>query len=428
MTAGNVIAATNAIPLAVESARENVTAGKRITPGWAAVFVSAIALMFGPSTLVTVIFGVFAAGVVAQTGWSHSTVAYGSSIISLVVLITAPLHGFLADRYGGRRLVLIFTPLFGACLIALNLAVQSVNAFYVACAALAFTGLGLWPLSHMKVVSAWFDRRLGIALGITNVGIGIGAAVYPILFGIGYQMIGWTGVYSVLGLILLLVIWPATWRWLREAPASVPTHAPIARSSSPSDLRAAARLRPFWIGIAVFFTLGCINAALLVHGIAIMKSNGVAPDTALQLQALLGACAIVARLGAGWLLDRMSVRAVGAMMFCGAAAAIGIMSSGVAGPLAPLSACLAGLVFGAEFDVLGVLIRRHLGHRVFGRVYGVTFAFFHLGGAVGAASLAYAFARTQSFGTGLLALVLACLVCVALFLSIGRDPHQVRTD
>lgn len=404
---------------------ERVIENGRVTPGWAATFACAIALMFGPSTLVTAIFGVFAAGVEAQTGWSHSNVAYGSTIISLVVLVTSPLQGFLADRFGGRRLVLICTPLFGACLISLNFAVESIDAFYVACACLALTGMGLWPLSHMKVVAAWFDRRLGIALGITNVGIGVGAAIYPILFGIGYRSIGWTGVYTILGCILLLVMWPVTWRWLREAPAPKPQIAGPRSEFGPPTLRAALRVRIFWISIASFFTLGCINAALLVHGIAIMKSNGVAPDTAFQLQALLGLCAIVARLGTGWLLDRLSVRTVGVAMFCAAAAAFGIMSSEWALPLAPLAACLAGLVFGAEFDVLGVLIRRHLGNRVFGRVYGVTFAAFHLGGASGAASLAYILARTHQFDAGLQVLIAASVGCVLLFLAVGRDPQKI---
>ncbi len=425
--ATRIVAAAPGI-LSESAVPEQVIVNGRITPGWAAAFVSAIALMFGPSTLVTAIFGVFAAGVEAQTGWSHSDVAYGSSIISLVVLVTSPLQGFLADRFGGRRLVLVCTPLFGACLIALNFAVESIGAFYLACAGLALTGLGLWPLSHMKVVAAWFDRRLGIALGITNVGIGIGAAIYPILFGIGYRSIGWTGVYTLLGLILLLVIWPATWRWLREAPAPEPLLAGSRSSFGPPTLRAALRFRAFWIGVAIFFTLGCINAALLVHGIAIMKSNGVAPDAAFRLQALLGMCAIVARLGTGWLLDRASVRTVGVVMFCAAAASFGIMSSGLALTLAPLAACLAGLVFGAEFDVLGVLIRRHLGNQVFGRVYGITFAAFHLGGAFGAASLAYTLARTHRFDAGVQTLLAASIGCVLLFMLVGRDPHPAKEN
>ncbi len=424
MTSASV-AAMPTIPVA-EGAAEQVLENGRVAPGWAAAFVSAIALMFGPSTLVTAIFGVFAAGVEAQTGWSHSDVAYGSTIISLIVLVTSPLQGFLADRFGGRRLVLICTPLFGLCLIALNFAIQSIDAFYLACAGLALTGFGLWPLSHMKVVAAWFDRRLGIALGITNVGIGIGAAIYPILFGIGYRSIGWTGVYTILGLILLVVIWPMSWRWLREAPATEPLRAGPGDVFGPPTLRAALHFRAFWIGIAIFFTLGCINAALLVHGIAIMKSNGVAPDAAFRLQALLGMCAIVARLGTGWLLDRASVRTIGALMFCAAVTSFSIMSSGLALTLAPLAACLAGLVFGAEFDVLGVLIRRHLGNQVFGRVYGITFAAFHLGGAFGSASLAYTLARTHRFDTGLQMLLAASIGCVLLFLMVGRDPYQIR--
>ncbi len=422
MTTLNVGSQSDCGVIASASAGERVTSGGKVTPGWAATFVGAFALMFGPSTLVTAIFGVFAAGVEAQTGWSHSAVSYASSIISLMVLVTSPLQGVLADRFGGRRVVLTFVPLFGLALLALNFAVLSLTAFYICCAALALTGMGLWPLAYMKVVAAWFDRRLGIAMGIVNVGIGVGATLYPILFGFGYRTIGWTGVYTVLGVFVLLIVWPANWRWLREAPPSVVSIDPLASASGSTSLRTVLRSRVLWIGIAMFFTLGCINAALLVHGIAIMKSRGVTLEVALQLQALLGGCAVVARLGAGWLLDRMSVRSVGTMMFCAAAVSFGITSSELGSSLAPVAACLAGLVFGAEFDLLGVLIRRHLGNAVFGRVYGVTFAFFHLGGAFGAASLSYLLAQTHSFVSGLQVLILASLVCVVLVLAIGRDP------
>lgn len=396
----------------------------RFSPRWSTAFVSSFALMFGPSTLVTATFGVLASGLERQTGWTHSAVTYGSTIISIIILLTSPLQGFLADRFGGRRLVLVSMPCFAAALIALNFATASLSTFYLACAGLAITGIGLWPLSHMKVVAGWFDERVGLALGVANTGIGIGSAIYPVLLGSAFVAIGWGTTYAVMGLITLLLVWPVVWFFLRE-----PLHNPSLRSAprivgEASSLAEAAARPVFWIAIVLFFTLGVINAALLVHGIAIMKASGISPTTALRIQSLLGVCAIIARLGAGWLLDRVSVKVVAAAMFAAAAIAFSIYASPFARSYAVVAACLVGLVFGAEFDVLGVLIRRHLGNRVFGRAYGVTFAGFHLGGATGSAGFAIVLARTGSFLGGLEALIVACIVCTLFSMLIKRDPPR----
>ena len=79
-------------------------------------------------------------------------------------------------------------------------------------------------------------------------------------------------------------------------------------------------------------------------------------------------------------------------------------------------------MIGAEFDLLGVLIRRFFGPALFGRAYGTVFSAFQLGGAASSAGLAFLLARSGSFLPGLEGLLAASLVCAALFFLIGPDP------
>ena len=39
---------------------------------------------------------------------------------------------------------------------------------------LPLLAIGLWPMGYLRIVSGWFERKLGLALGIANAGIGIG--------------------------------------------------------------------------------------------------------------------------------------------------------------------------------------------------------------------------------------------------------------
>ena len=408
--------------IAPAPAAERVWSNGGIAAGWKAVIVGFFGLMLGPPALLTTSFGVLAAGLEAETGWAHSAVAYGSTLISLVVLVTAPLQGYLADRLGGRRLVLLSLPAFGAAMLLFHFATGSIRTFYALCVVAAVAGMGLWAGPYMKVVSRWFDRHLGLALGIMTTGLGISGALIPLLFGRAYGLLGWGGTYAAAGFLILLVVWPATWWWLRE-PAAVRTDPRSDTAKVPTS--ALLRYRVFPIGLIAFLVLGSVNAAVLVHGVAILKGGGLAAAAALKLHALVGIGAIVGRLGTGWLLDRLAVRAAGCGMFAFAAAYFLILhNAGTMSGLTAVAVLCGGLVVGAEFDVLGVLIRRHMSPALFGRAFGFTFAAFHLGGAIGSAGLALLLARTGSFAIALTILATVSLLCGGLFLLVGPDPRD----
>lgn len=408
---------------------EKLFVNGRLSNGWATVFVGALALMFGPSSILTTTFAVFAAGLKAKTQWDHSSIAYASTLISLVVLISSPVQGFLADRFGGRRIVLWSIPLFGAAVIGLAHATGSIAQFYLFCLLATAFGIGLWPAPLMKVASGWFSQRVGIAFAIMISGAGLSTAALPILLGWSFEHLGWSTSYTAMGIMLLVVVWPVTFLWLREAGTPAPPRGgPAAKGPSRQALRAALRHRSFWLAAVTFLVFGSVSAAVLVHGIAIFTDAGVPAASALRIQALVGVSALVARIVTGWVLDHAQVRVVGTTVFAVATLYFLLASSELTVPLAMVAAMCGGLVIGAEFDILGVLIRRHLGIEVFGRAYGIIFAGFHLGGACGSGGLAFILHRTGSFDTGIYLLLAASVSGAILFCFIQKDPRPTGLE
>ena len=303
--------------------------GGRLSRSWKAVLAGGLAMMWGPSAILASTFGVFSAGLEGKTGWSHSAVAYAATMMSLMAMCSSPLQGFVSDRLGGRRFVLISMPLFGLGLMALQFATQSLKTFYIAMALITVAGLGIWPVAYMKVVVGWFEKRVGIAVGVVMAGLGVATLLFPVLFGWGFRTIGWSGTYFAVGAFVLLVVWPVCIFWLREGQPS-PSRS-VVTSVSPS-FSAVARSKVFWVTVVLFFALGLINSTLLVHGIAIMKSSGLPLKSALAIQSFVGVGVVVGRLATGWLLDRSPVRIMGVVMFLMSAMAFLILSSALAAP------------------------------------------------------------------------------------------------
>ena len=118
---------------------------------------------------------------VREFGWSRTMVTSGNAISKLIV---GPLFGFAAgwivDRFGPRRLMMAGILMAGGALVGLG-AVSAAWMFYFF---YFFNALGYvcgGPLPSQVLLSRWFDRTRGKAMGIAYLGIGIGGAIVPLL-------------------------------------------------------------------------------------------------------------------------------------------------------------------------------------------------------------------------------------------------------
>ncbi len=383
-------------------------------PGNRTTAASAVGLAFGPSTALVFGFGVFIAPLSTAFGWTRPAIAFGSTIIALMAMVVAPLQGYLIDRFGSRPVVLVSVPLFAAGLFAMPYMPGDIRFFYAACMLLPLLGLGLWSSSYLRAVSTWYDRHLGLAIGLANGGIGIGAALVPVIATALMQGGDWGRAYVGLGLIALLVTWPLNFLFFREAAkAAVPVG--TVGHGSPGDMTFAeiVRTRSFKLLLVAFVTLGFVNVGLIVNQVPLLIDGGISPARAATAQATLGFAILIGRFLCGILLDRVPAPLLMTVVSLGGVLACLLYVGGVSDAALIISPILIGGVIGAEFDVLSYMIKKYYGIASFGRAYGVVFAIFQLGAAAGATVLPLSVSHAGGYGPGLLAFALSLAISAA---------------
>jgi MFS family permease len=400
----------------VPDSRQTVRSGLWTT------FASVVGLTFGPSAIAVLGFGVFVRPLEAEFGWTRTQVSLASVIISWMIVLVSPLQGILIDRFGARPVVLCSIPAFAAGIAALYVLPNNLAVFYLMWVIIPVLAVGLWPLAYLKAVSTWFDRRLGLAIGIANAGIGIGSALVPLIAGTLIATYGWRSGYLGLAIIALAVTWPVSWLFLREQHAVGDARKPGAGQAPPLfgiPFKAAARTRTFWLLAGAYFLLGVINTALITQQIPMLIDSGLTPQAAAVVQSVFGIAMMVGRLGTGYVIDRVFAPWVMIVVSLGAAIACAMYGIGVTGGMVFVSACLIGLVVGAEFDVLAFMIKRYFGIVAYGRLYGVIFAVFQFGAGIGAAALPISRGQFGSYTPGLYAFGIVLVLAAAVFSRLG---------
>jgi len=154
---------------------------------------------------------------VQQFGWTRAQVTSGNALSRLVV---GPMFGFLAgwvvDRIGPRRLMLVGIVMAGAALIGLGW-ISSLGMFYFFYFLNALGYVSGGPLPNQVLLTQWFDRSRGKAMGFAYLGIGIGGATVPWISHTLVQHFGWQTALRILGLSIVVVSFPMA-LLLKEAP------------------------------------------------------------------------------------------------------------------------------------------------------------------------------------------------------------------
>ena len=141
---------------------------------------------------------------VQELGWSRQQVTSGNAYSKIAIAIA---FGFIAgrmvDRFGPRRLMLGGIVMAGLALVGLSYA-TTMGAFYLF---YAFNALGYvcgGPLPNQVLLSRWFDKGRGKAMGIAYLGIGVGGALVPLLAYNLTQTLGWRGALWWLGVLMIV--------------------------------------------------------------------------------------------------------------------------------------------------------------------------------------------------------------------------------
>jgi MFS family permease len=382
-----------------------------------------IAVSFG--SLVIFTFGVFMKPLTGQFGWSRTQVSLAFTLTAMTVAVFSPFIGRMVDRLGARRVLLPCVAVYGVAFCCLSL-VNTLPGFYALYVLLGVVGNGTTQLCYARVISAWFDRRRGIALATMMAGVGAGAIAIPPLTTWLISAYGLHAAYLLLGgSIFVLGLVPAG-LWLRETPPA------LNNANAPSQTRAAGvagmrggeavRTPVFWLLLAGFFLFSVSVNGSVAHLIPLLTDRGIVAETAALAASILGVLTLCGRLLTGVLLDRFFGSRVAGIFFAIAAVGVAVLSQAHTIATAFLGASLVGLGMGAEADVMPYLISRYFGLRSFSEIYGYAFTAYAVAGALGPLLMGWSFDRFHSYSTALLGLAVAMLAGAIVLASLPRYP------
>ena len=367
--------------------------------GWIIVIIGfvTLAIAFG----VWYSFSVFFLAIIDEFGWSR---AAASSIFSVFIFshaIMGLITGHLQDRFGPRVVIPVGTVILALSLILTSRA-EYLWHFSIAYGVFAGIGVSLIGfISHAAFVPKWFERKRGLAVGITMAGIGFGMLFLVPLVERFIATFGWRNAYLILSGVVLFLVGPLNLVFARKSPEelnlkpdgaggeaehyrSTPFIVEIVDAEWAErkwTIRNAVRTGRFWFLLLAFFFTASAFQGTLLHSVSAMVDAGLQRETAAYYFGLLGIAGSGGKILFGYLSDlfgRERINTLGGFI-----AALGIVSlmsvAFLDGPMPLLFALLFGIGYGSAAPLLP-----SVGADIFmGSSFGLIFAMIGIGGGLG---------------------------------------------
>jgi len=395
--------------------------------GWIVVATAALGLFLGAFPIVAFSFGVFFPSFVREFHASRAAVSFAFTIHNLLSGLFAVVIGRVTDRVGVRYVILSGLAIVAAVLLSARAIGSSMFELYLFYAALGVIGSATTTVPYALVVSRWFDRRRGLALGGMMVGLGFGAVVMPVLAQRLIASFGWRNAFAIVGCAMLAIPMPIVGLFLKDAPGQIGLRpdgasvsaAPVDRPLDGLAWRDARQSGTFWLLIGVFVLLAASVHACVIHLPQLFADRGATAEKAALAGSVVGLALLVGRIACGYFLDRYFGGRVALVICAGAAVGIALLWTGSTGGAALAGAFLVGLGMGAEVDIIAFLMSRYFGLRSLGATMGFAFGAFVIAGGLGPLLMGIAFDRTGSYRVPLAAFGAAVIVAAALVMRLG---------
>jgi MFS family permease len=196
-------------------------------------------------------------------GWSRSQITLGFPLAALLTIWMGPL---IVPRFSPRKMIVAGSALTALALAGFARMGSGLPVYYalwiVFTAGYMFSG----PIPHQLIVSHWFRRNRGKAMGIVYVGNGLMGSVGSLMVQPLTQRFGFRAALMTLAGVVMLC-WPIAILFLRDKPADVGQF-PDGDRVAPADATAASlsfgdlvRNYSFWLLlVGSFCAIGAVGA------------------------------------------------------------------------------------------------------------------------------------------------------------------------
>ena len=349
-------------------------------------------------------FSVFIGPISRDLGIGATAISSAYGLATLIAAIGLPFVGRLVDRYGARKIMLAVVVSLGFGCIAFGFA-PGIIWLALGFGALRFFGQGSLMLTSVNVVSHWFSRKRGFAMGMMLLGFAISMAIHPPLSQWLIEQVGWRQAWVWLGLSTWILMMPIVFFLLQDSPESVGL-LPDGEKNIEHDnektvdrhgadfgftLKEALATSTFYIVAAALCTMSMLVTALHFFQVSIFEHQGLTPSIAAWMFPLSACVAVFTQPIVGKCLDKFPTPRVITMSLGTLCAAL--LSMSIVSDL--FTAILYAIIFGINnafnMTLFGYLWPRYFGRRHIGSVQGTGQMIGVIGASIGPIPLGMAF-------------------------------------
>ena len=265
-------------------------------------------------------FSVFYLALIEEFEWSYGTAASIASVNALVYALASPLVGWSFDRFGPRILMPMGGGLIGLGLLLSGLS-HSIWHLYISYGILAGVGqAGLGFVSQSALISHWFVRRRGTAVGIATMGMGLGALILVPFAQVLITHLGWRSAFMVIAGLGLIIVVPANAFFQLRSPYEVGQY-PDGALEPPTQethlfaknfqgrrqwtMPSAFRSFPFWTITINHLALGTGVSMFYTHAVAYLVHQGFEKLISASIFGMIGLMRIGGTMMWGYASDRL---------------------------------------------------------------------------------------------------------------------------
>ena len=344
-------------------------------------------------------------------GGSRAAVTSGNAFGKIII---GPLFGFLAgwviDRFGPRRLMLAGILMGGFALIGLS----QMSALWMFYFFYLFNALGYvcgGPLPNQVLLTRWFDKARGKAMGFAYIGIGVGGMVVPQLARWLNSEFGWHRALMTLGVLMIVIAAPMVW-FVKEQSEGYKAGV----ASPPLPIGYILKQPAFYLlAIGSMCSIGAVGGTNQHLKLFMSVDLKYSQETAANVISLVLASSIAGRLMMGWLADRLPKKYVMLLIYTLVSAAIPLLYFVSAPNVIYIFAVVFGVAFGGDYMIIPLMAAELFGLKVMGRVMGVILTADGLAEALAPMLVGYLYDQSKNYVNGFAALIgLAALGAIAV--------------
>lgn len=356
--------------------------------------------------------------------WDRATVSlvYSASLVIRGAIAIGT--GWLADKYGARKVMLICGLMLGLGLI-LSSQVQNLWEFFLTYAVLLSVGLsGAFGIGT-AIVARWFMKNRGLALGIVSMGSGVGTLFLVPGNERLISAFGWSSAFIILG-STAGVLMMAVALLLRPAPPAAAASNKVEASGKNS---AAIKEPTVWQAVKDVRLLLLMGAFLMfffsiqiimVHLVNYATDLGIAPLMAATFISIISLASIGGRFFMGVSAERIDIhytllltRVLLIVAF------ICILFTRTVWSFY-LFAVLFGVPYGGEIPQIPLFIGNYFGTKSMATLVGISSFVMNVGGALGSWAAGKIFDSTRSYNGAFLAGLATASVSLILIVILKK--------